>query len=94
MPKSITPITFTCAGPRRCIYLPPNHPSLPYGTHAIVSPPQQLLQSSLRRIFLRSVHILPIVPVASRDRKPGDGDVAGPGGTLASTVREDLVFWG
>ena len=75
-------------------HLPPHNPALAHRAHDIVSPPQQFLQSSLCRIFLGGVHILPIIPVASRDGKPGDGDVAGPGGTLASTVREDLVFWG
>lgn len=74
--------------------LPPHNPPLPYRTPDVISPPQQFLQSSLCRIFLRRVHILPVVPVASRDRKPRDGDVAGPGGTFASAVREDLVFWG
>ena len=74
-------------------HLPPNNPSLPHRADGVVAPPQQFLQSGLRRIFLRRVHVLPIVPVASRDRQPGDGDVAGPGGTLASTVREDLVLW-
>ena len=74
--------------------LPPNDPSLPHGADGVVAPPQQLLQSGLCRVFLCGVHILPIVPVASRDREPGDGDVAGPGGTLASTVGEDLVLWG
>ena len=74
--------------------LPPHHSPLPHGARGIVSPPQQFLQSSLRRIFLCGVHILPIIPVASRDREPGDGNVAGPGGTLAPTVGEDLVLWG
>ena len=73
---------------------PPHNPALPHRAHGAISPPQQFLQSGLRRVFLRSVDVLPIVPVASRDRKPGDGDVAGPGGTLASTVGEDFVFWG
>ena len=85
-----------CACPcrRRCLpHLPTNNPSLPHRADGVVAPPQQFLQSGLCRVFLRGVHVLPIVPVASRDRKPGDGDVARPGGTLASTVREDLVFW-
>ena len=74
--------------------LPPHNPSLPYGANGTVSPPQQFLQSSLGRVFLCSIHILPVVPVASRDGKPRDGDVAGPGGTLAAAVGEDFVFWG
>lgn len=74
--------------------LPSHNPPLPYRAHGTIPPSQQFLQGSLCRIFLRSVHILPIVPVASRDRKPRDGDVAGPGGALASTVGEDFVFWG
>lgn len=76
------------------LQLPPHNPSLPHGAHDAVSPPQQFLQSSLRRIFLRRIHVLPVIPVASRDREPGDGDVAGPGGALASTVGEDFVLRG
>ena len=75
-------------------HLPPHNPPLPDRAHGIIAPPQQFLQGSLCRIFLRGVHILSIIPVASRDRKPRDGDVARPGGTLASTVGEDLVFRG
>ena len=75
-------------------HLPPSHGSLPHGADGVVAPPQKFLQSGLGRVLLGRVHVLPIVPVASRDREPGDGDVAGPGGTLASTVGEDLVFWG
>ena len=76
------------------LHLPPHDPSLPYGAHGTVSAPQQFLQSGLGRVFLRRVHVLPVIPVAGRDREPGDGDVAGPGGALASTVGEDFVLWG
>ena len=74
--------------------LPSHHPALPYRAHGAIAAPQQFLQGSLCSIFLGSVHVLPVVPVASRDRNSGDGDVAGPGGALAPTVREDFVFWG
>lgn len=75
-------------------FLPPHNPPLPYGARGIVTPPQQLLQGGLRRIFLCGVDVLSVIPVAGRDREPGDGNVAGPGGTLAPTVREDLILWG
>lgn len=88
--------TFTSVHEPSCPFpvLPPHNPALPYGACRIVSPPQQFLQGSLRGIFLCGVHVLPVIPVAGRDREPGDGNVAGPGGTLAPTVREDLVLWG
>jgi len=51
----------------------------------------KLVQCSFSSVFLGCIDILSIIPILGRDVLAVDTDCAGPGSTLATAVREDVV---